>query len=370
MKRYVEEINYMKSMLKKGKGKLLSIIVLCLCLCLSACSMNSSSTQYQNTGFAMGTVISQNIYSSDGEEIAAQVLDVIDELEKTISWRIEGSDVANINEAAGSGKAVEVSEKTGLWLAECMDVYEKSGGKLDITVGAAARLWDIGGENPRIPEAEELAEALATVGCDKLVLEGTNVLYEQSGGQLDLGAVGKGIACDEIAEFLTGFGAENDIDINGTFSVGGSVLIYGSKPNGASWKIGIRDPRGEDGDYMGSLTFSQKEGESIFVSTSGDYEKYFEEDGVRYHHILDPETGAPAQSDLISVTVVSETGFLSDALSTACFVAGKEKAMELAEIFDVELVLIGKDGGVFLTEGAEEYFDLLSEEYSLENEEK
>lgn len=355
----------MKSMLKKGKGKLLSIIVLCLCLCLSACSMNSSSTQYQNTGFAMGTVISQNIYSSDGEEIAAQVLDVIDELEKTISWRIEGSDVANINEAAGSGKAVEVSEKTGLWLAECMDVYEKSGGKLDITVGAAARLWDIGGENPRIPEAEELAEALATVGCDKLVLEGTNVLYEQSGGQLDLGAVGKGIACDEIAEFLTGFGAENDIDINGTFSVGGSVLIYGSKPNGASWKIGIRDPRGEDGDYMGSLTFSQKEGESIFVSTSGDYEKYFEEDGKRYHHILDPHTGYPADSGLISVTVICDSGLLSDGLSTACFVLGREKALDLLDLYGAEGILVDQDKNVYVTEGIRDTYNPMASGYKL-----
>jgi len=116
---------------------------------------------------------------------------------------------------------------------------------------------------------------------------------------------------------------------------------------------------------MGSLTFSMEKGERINVSTSGDYEKYFEEKGVRYHHILDPKTGAPAKSDLISVTVISESGFLTDALSTACFVAGKEEGLKLAEQFGAEAVVITKEGEVFLTESAGAYFQLISEEYTL-----
>ena len=116
---------------------------------------------------------------------------------------------------------------------------------------------------------------------------------------------------------------------------------------------------------MGSLTFSLKEGEHINVSTSGDYEKFFEEDGVRYHHILDPKTGAPAQSDLISVTIISESGFLTDALSTACFVAGKEEGMKLAEQFGAEAIVITRDGEVFQTEGARAYFELMNKEYVL-----
>lgn len=333
-------------------------IVLCICMFFTGCGLVNSAKQYQNTGFAMGTVISQNMYGGN-EEIANEVLGIINEVEKTISWRIEGTDIDRVNDAAGTDTPVEVSDKLAGWLTACEEVYEESEGALDITIGAVARLWDIGGENPRIPEQAELETAMERLDADELQIEGNKVSFLRKGGQLDLGAVGKGIACDEIYDYII----TNYPDINGTFSVGGSVLIYGEKPNGQSWKVGIRDPRGEEGAYMGSLTFSQKPGEKINVSTSGDYEKYFEVDGVRYHHILDPDTGAPAESDLISVTIISESGFLTDALSTACFVSGKDAGLQLAEEFDAEAVVITKNNEIYMTDGAEEYFDLLSKEY-------
>lgn len=349
-------------------------LLLCLLLVvgnvISGCSMQESTVSYQDTDFAMGTVISQNIYGEEAEQLSDQVLEQIRELEQTISFRVEDSDIARINEAAGTGQAVSVSQKTIRWLSACQDVWNRSGHTLDITVGAASRLWDIGGENPRIPEKEELEQALKTIGGDRYDLEGECVLYSQSGGQLDLGAVGKGIACDEIAAYLDRMQEEVGKKTNGTFSVGGSVLIYGCKPDSHPWRIGIRDPLGQEGETMASLTFALQEGEKMFVSTSGDYEKYFEQDGVRYHHILDPKTAAPADSDLISVTVISTSGFLSDALSTACFVAGKENAMELAEVFQVDLILIDHEQNVTVTEGAAERLTILNEEYRLEDEEK
>lgn len=345
------------------KRKKLGILFPVLLLLASGCvGCGAEATPYQNTDFAMGTVISQNIYGKKGEETADQVMEQLKELEQTISWRMEDSEIARINEAAGTGTQVPVSEKTGKWLTDCQEVWKKTDGALDITIGAVARLWDIGGDNPRIPKTAELEAALKTVGGENYRIEKESVIYEAAGGQLDLGAVGKGIACDEIAELLKAEKAE----VNGTFSVGGSVLIYGNKLNGKNWKIGIRDPRGEEGEYMGALSFSQEEGDCTFVSTSGDYEKYFEKDGVRYHHILDPKTGAPADSDLISVTVISKSGFLSDALSTACFVAGREKAMEFADLFQVDLVLIDNEGTVTVTKGAEATFERLNEEYRLE----
>lgn len=345
------------------KRKKIGILFLSLLLLANGCvGCGTEATPYQDTDFAMGTVISQNIYGKPGEETAEQVMNRLKELEETISWRIEGSEIAKINAAAGTGESVPVSEKTRKWLTDCQEVWKKTDQALDVTIGAAARLWDIGGENPRIPESKELEAALNTVGGETYRVEKESVIYEAAGGQLDLGAVGKGIACDEIAALLQAEKAE----VNGTFSVGGSVLIYGKKPNGINWKIGIRDPRGEEGEYMGALSFAQEEGDCLFVSTSGDYEKYFEKDGVRYHHILDPKTGAPADSDLISVTVISKSGFLSDALSTACFVVGKEKALEFSKLFQVDLVLIDKAGMVTVTEGAEAAFERLNEEYGLE----
>ncbi len=350
-----------KAKSRKNTGLVKSIsfgIVFCISMFCTGCSLINSAKQYQNTGFAMGTVISQNMYGGS-EEIAGEILDVINGLEKTISWRMEGTDIDRVNEAAGTNVAVEISDKLAGWLVECEEVYEKSSGALDITIGAIARLWDIGGENPKIPEQNELETAMERLDVDELQIEGNKVSFLRKGGQIDLGAVGKGIACDEIYDYIV----TNYPNINGTFSVGGSVLIYGEKPNGQSWKVGIRDPKGEEGAYMGSLTFAQKAGDRINVSTSGDYEKYFEVDGIRYHHILDPNTGAPAKSDLISVTIISKSGFLTDALSTACFVAGKDDGLKLAEEFDAEAVLITKNNEIYMTDGAKDYFELLSKEY-------
>jgi len=231
---------------------------------ISGCGLGNASGQYQNTGFAMGTVIAQNMYGGN-EKTAEEILHVISELEQTISWRLEGTEVDRINDGAGSGQPVEVSEKLAGWIRDCLEVYEVSGGKLDVTVGPVARLWDIGGENPRIPEEEELADALKKVDAGKLLagagnLPGTtqntgtssetettdknSIWFHTEGGQLDLGAVGKGIGCDEIFDYIV----TNYPKINGTFSVGGSVLIYGEKPDGQPWKIGIRDPRGEEAE--------------------------------------------------------------------------------------------------------------------------
>lgn len=327
---------------------------------LTGCGMLNQAKQYQTTGFAMGTVITQNMYGGN-EEVAQEILAVIHNLEQTISWRIEGTDVDRINDAAGTGQAVSVNDRLAGWLKECSEVYDRSGGCLDVTVGPVARLWDIGGENPRVPEAEELAAAVHKVDSEKMIVDGNEVCFFTEEGQLDLGAVGKGIGCDEIFDYIV----TNYPKLNGTFSVGGSVLIYGAKPNKQPWKIGIRDPRGAEGEYMGSLTLSLKEGEKINVSTSGDYEKYFEEDGIRYHHILDPKTGAPAESDLISVTIISESGFLTDALSTACFVAGKDAGLKLAKEFEAEAILITKDGEVCMTEEAAEWFDLINTDYEI-----
>lgn len=357
---------------KKTIKKIMILSGIILILCLSACRKEQTKTDrdnhWQDTDFAMGTVISQNVYSANEEEIAEKVLSTINELENTISWRIQLSPVALINEAAGTGKKIEVEEKLVKWLSDCQDVYERSQGALDITVGPASRLWDIGGDNPKVATAKEVEAVLPLIDGSKVQIDGEKVSLDIKGGQLDLGAVGKGIACDEIGKMLTEE-VSSDFQVNGTFSVGGSVLIYGEKPDGTDWKIGVQNPRGEEGENMGVLTIRQKEKEKKYVSTSGDYEKYIEKDGVRYHHIMDPRTGSPADSGLISVTIISESGFLSDALSTACFVLGLEDGMKLTAEYGAEAIFIDEDKNVYLTEGAGEHFQILEKEYRLSDEE-
>ncbi len=154
-------------------------------------------------------------------------------------------------------------------------------------MGKVIRLWDIDGENPHVPDEKELNSLLEDVGYEKVTLDGDQVTMSE-GVTLDLGAVGKGIGCDAIKDIL-----EQDKEVSGAIvNLGGSsVMSYGQKPDGSSWQVAVTDPRDTEGDYLGVVSLNGTE----FLSTSGDYEKYFIEDGVRYHHILDPSTGYQAQ---------------------------------------------------------------------------
>ena len=179
------------------------------------------------------------------------------------------------------------------------------------------------------------------------------------GFKIDLGAVGKGIGCDISKEILD----KNDVD-GAVISVGGSILVYGQKPDKSPWKIAITDPRGEDESLiLGGLTIDK----DCYISTSGDYEKYIMKDGVRYHHILDPSTGYPADSGLISVTIVCDNGLLSDGLSTACFILGLEKSQSLLEKYNAEAVFVDKDKNVYMTDGMKDMFELTNDNYKIVN---
>ena len=181
------------------------------------------------------------------------------------------------------------------------------------------------------------------------------------GCSLDLGAAGKGIGCDAVLEYL-----ETQKDVTAALiNLGGSsVMTYGNKPDGSSWNVAVTDPRAEnDDEYLGVVALNGTE----FLSTSGDYEKYFIEDGVRYHHIMDPSTGYPAKSGVTGVTVVCDTGLEADALSTACFVLGVEKGSELLKKYSADGLFVDEDHHVYLTDGMKERFSLLQDIYSVED---
>ena len=336
-------------------------------LFLGGCGQRTECEKSIDT--AMGTVISQTVYltgnpttTSNGEinkKITDVVLQKLNDLEqKELSWRLESSEVAKINAAAGEGQ-IPVSSAMGEWLDRCRQISEESAGAFDVSIGRLSRLWNIDTwaavEDPQdyeLPGQEEITQALATAGWQKISLEqqadGTLVSIPAE-MQLDLGAVGKGVALDEIRKTL-----EEYPEVSGAvISVGGSILTYGSKPEGGAWQIAVTDPL-DPSKSVGVLTLDG----GYCVSTSGDYERYVEVNGVRYHHILDPRTGAPARSDVAGVTIVTTDGFLSDALSTACFVLGQEEGRKLLEKYDAEGLFIDHEGTITMTEGMQQYFHL------------
>lgn len=337
-----------------------------LCMLLGGCGAEKPE-KYMSVDTAMGTVVQQNIYASDretAEKLSGGITGILEQLEQqTISWRLESSELFAVNESAGNAEGFLLSEELTKLLEKCLEVSEQSGGAFDVTLLPVVQLWDIdawaAAENTAgyvLPEAELLQQKLDLCGSSKIKLapesHGDNVEIFQArcflprGMQLDLGAVGKGVALEKIADYL-----ERNQVSGAVVSVGGSVLTYGEKPDRTSWKVGIVNPR----DTSSNLGVLSLEGQ-WFVSTSGDYERYVEVNGVRYHHIIDPATGMPANAGVCGVTVLTRDGFLSDALSTACFILGAEKGMALAEQYDAEVLFVTLEGDMILSEGMKQYF--------------
>jgi thiamine biosynthesis lipoprotein len=306
-------------------------------LLLTGCRQ-SAPEKRTAVGFYFDTVVTLTAYTHD-EKLLKQALDECARYESLLSRTVAGSDIWRINQ----GGEVAVSADTVKLLRDALRVSEASGGAFDPTIEPATSLWDFSGENLSLPDPSALERAVRQVDYKRLVVEEGRVTLPEGMG-LDLGGVAKGYIADRLAEFLRARGVEAAL-----INLGGNVLALGVRASDRKpWVVGIQDPAGETGQYR--LTVSA---ENLSVVTSGNYERFFMLDGVRYHHLLDPETGWPVQNGLDSVTVLSGSSALGDALSTACYVLGEEKARQLIEGFDgVEAIFIASDGRVTATDGA------------------
>lgn len=284
-------------------------------------------TVKEKNGLSMGSIVTIKLYGDDTFKKLDIVKGLIDNLDNEISAKIDSSAVSSLNKN-GEVKSATVSDI----LLKCRKISEMSGGAFDLSIGPLSSLWDFDDDIKKIPSKQEIQKALSAVDYEKIAVNGANVFFEK-GQKLDLGAVGKGAACDAAKAYLEKGG------VNGAVvSVGGSILAYGKRNKiGDKWRIAVRHPR-EENAYIGVINLSEG-----FVSTSGDYEKYFEKDGKRYHHILDANTGYPAESGLISVTVVCDGGTLADALSTACFILGEEKSKALLDEYSAAAVFVDEN---------------------------
>lgn len=328
-------------------------------------------TQYADT--AMGTVIQLNLYSADAESaenFSKEAMELLNALEKErLSWRLETSEVFRLNASAGAEEGFPLSEELARELAACLDVWEQSEGAFDVTLGAVVRLWkidslaagEISNKDFSIPSPLEISRALEKCGSEHLKLVegeaatgqtadgetgGDARIFLPEGMQIDLGAVGKGIALSELETLLK---CQPDISA-AVISAGGSILVYGAKADNSTWKVGIVNPL-DTSSSIGTLVL---EPSNWYITTSGDYERYVEVDGVLYHHIIDPATGYPAEGDVRGVTILTRDGLLGDALSTACFVLGVEEGLKLVEKYDAEALFVLADGEIVLSEGLQE----------------
>lgn len=336
---------------KKLNKKSLIAIILCAVIVFGIVSYDfiSGRSSCEKTSVAMGTVVTVKLFGFGAKNDLDKIETEINGLENSVlSWRKEGSDVYRINK--GSGTQVSVSPDTVKIIGQCIDISDDCGGVFDITIGNVTKLWDFGGDHQRLPSDDEIKTALGSVGYKNVSISG-NAVQIKKGQSLDLGAVGKGFVCDKIKELL-----DKGRTKSAVVSVGGSLLIYGNR----TFSVGIVNPD-NDKQSMGTLKLKD-----TCVSTSGNYEKYFEQDGKRYHHILNATTGYPATSEFKSVTVVCESGLISDALSTVCYIAGYRKSVEILKKFDAEAVFIFNNNAVRVTDGLSGKFTVTDDSYTLD----
>lgn len=295
--------------------------------------------------FAMNTYISLTVYGEASENAMGIAEEKINELEALWSVTKADSEVYTINHA--DGEPVTVSDETAELLRFSLEMAEQTDGALDITIYPVLTAWGFTTGSYQIPSEELLAEKMQLVGYEKVSLA-DNTVSLLPGMQLDFGAVAKGYASDTIRDLMLEEGVTSAI-----ISLGGNICAIGSKPDGSDFRISVQHP--DNRDSLGILTLSNSS-----VSTSGAYERYFVgDDGKEYGHILNPETGRPMQSDLISVTVVSEDGKLCDALSTSLFVKGLDGSTEYYQEHEgFEFLLMAENGEIYLTEGLEHCFTI------------
>ena len=323
---------------------------------LSGCTYGESDSSQSSTPascdiFAMDTYMNIKVYDGDNAQTALnEAADRISELEKKWSVTDENSEIYAINHS--SGASVAVSEETGELLDFSLLISDLTNGALDCTMYPILTAWGFTTSNYQVPDETELSALLENTGYENVKLDGNTVTIPED-MQIDMGAVAKGYTGDLITEVLK----ENGVT-SALLDLGGNIQTIGTKPDGTQWKLGLRSPFDEG-------SFATLDVKDCAVITSGGYERYFVgEDGETYWHILDPATGKPAHSGLVSVTVVGKEGRLCDALSTSLFVMGLDKAENLwREREDFEMVLVSDDGKIYLTEGLEDQFTL-NEMYS------
>ena len=334
----------------KKRTKILCAAALAVLIGAAAALIPRTSTA-QRVTTAMGSIVTQTVYGRSERALTQttiQAAQTIQQLENRISCKLDASEISALNRTG----TAEVSADTAALLTQLTALQQASNGRYCITMRPLTLLWDFDAAEFRVPSAEALRDAVSQSG-GLCAVDGCTVRLTR--GTIDLGSAGKGAACDAAVAVYRA----DDAVSSAVVAVGGSVGLYGQKGRDP-WVVAIRDPDGSAADTLGTLSLS-----AGFVSTSGTYEKVRTSGGARYHHLLDPATGYPAETDLVSATVVCDSGALSDALATACVVMGSADGAALLQSYGAEYVLIDVQHQITVSAGLRDRFTLTASAYTL-----
>ncbi len=313
--------------MKKGVFTLFIMLIM-LCGCSS---LKNSSQDF----FAMDTFMNISVWAnskSNADDILSNAQQTVNKLNNSLSKQISSSSIAKLNSA--NGEPVTLDDDAYNALKQAVELAEFTNGAFDPTTSVLSDLWGIGTDSPSVPTDEQINEALTHVGYKNIVFLENNQVKLLNGAKVDLGGIGKGYATDLITK---------DISVSMLASLGGNIGAYGENPNSDDglWSIGLADPD-NNSSYIASVRIKD-----LSIVTSGDYERYFEQDGVRYHHIFNPQTGYPAQNELRAVTVIDKNSTRADALTTALFVMGLDNGIKFCKANNINAVFITKEHKIY-----------------------
>lgn len=303
-----------------------------------------NSTPISETGFYLNTAVTLTIYDSQDTSLLKKSMELCKKYEEQFSRTIETSEIYQFNhglleDAHGNS---HISRDTASVIQKGLHYSQLSKGAFDLTIGPVSSLWDFTSDSPAVPEDALIQKGLPLVGYENLSLKSQELKTNLQGMQLDLGAIAKGYIADRIKEYLVSQGVKS-----ATINLGGNVLCIGSRPNGSPFRIGIQKPFSDRNETAAILGVTDRS-----VVTSGIYERYFEKNGILYHHILDPLTGYPCDNNLASVTILSDQSVDGDGLSTACFLMGLDAGMRLVDSLEhTEALFLTKDNEYHYSKG-------------------
>lgn len=324
--------------------KKILMLVLCMVFIIPQTGCGSEEPVSENQ-FCLDTICTITVYDMEKEAAQAAIsraFALCEEYESVLSKTIEGSDIYRLNHA--QGKPVEVQDETLEVIKKGIRYGQLSDGMFDITIGAVSELWDFSGEDPKVPDEEKLKEAVDTVDFKQIKIDGKKVSLENPKARVDLGGIAKGYIADRVTEQMKADGVQRAV-----ISLGGNISVIGEKKEGTPWSIGIERPYSDRTQILGSVDLTDGT-----IATSGVYERCFEQDGVLYHHVLNPKTGYPAKTSLDAVAVKGEAGQSvdCDALGTVCLMLGEKEGRSILKEFPgIEAVFVDQNDQITTTDG-------------------
>lgn len=342
------------------KKKLLTMIVISiLAIGNIGCAKEDINQPISRTEIFMGTPISITLYDGGNQKVLDKAFKKIVEIEDSVSINKENTEITKLNESAGIDK-VKLSDLSYDILKKGIEYSRLSNGSYDITIGVLVKLWSIGLEDAKVPSKEEINDTIGYIDYNNIKIDDSTkeAFLTKKGMEVDLGSIAKGYAADEVAKILKQEGINSAI-----IDLGGNIYALGSKNSDNNWKIGIQDPFNDRGQIVGAIEVSDKT-----VVTTGIYERFIEEDGVKYHHILDPKTGYPYETDIAGVSIIADNSIDADALSTLTFTKGLKEGLKFVEYLDnVDAIFITNAKQIYITENIKNNFKLMNNDFKISN---